>query len=160
MFCAVNYKLYGEFAKNDSDLQLQPPPLRAGLISSPILPFKWGGSGRGSPLSEMKVELWKDDLLPRFSEIPTREIVRLTGFSKRYVNYLKNRKRQNPHGQVIEKLRVRFMNMRGKFTSASALILCMILFLLQARKSWVILAGNKYGQHFDLLVLSIYFRSQ
>ena len=51
-------------------------------------------------------EEWQDDLLPRLLEIPTREISGLTGFSKQYVNYLKNGERKNPSAQVIEKLRV------------------------------------------------------
>jgi hypothetical protein len=52
-----------------------------------------------------KEKEWQDDLLPRFIKIPTPELIRLTGFSKQYINYFKNGKRQ-PGPETIEKLRV------------------------------------------------------
>lgn len=56
---------------------------------------------------------WKNDLLPRFMEIPTHEIAELTELSRRYVNYLKSGKRQ-PGARVVEKLRVAIGEYEGR----------------------------------------------
>lgn len=60
---------------------------------------------RASVQDTLGKDEWGDDLLPRFMEIPAQVIAELTGFSHRYVNYLKSGKRR-PGTQVVEKLRV------------------------------------------------------